>query len=313
MPIRIPDELPARATLEAEGVMVMGEADAVRQDIRPLRVGLLNLMPDKISTETQIARLVGSTPLQVELTLVRMAGNAARNTPSDHMTAFYRPWEEVRDETFDGFIITGAPVEHLPFEQVLYWDEFRQVMDWSQTHVHRLLTICWAALAAVHHFHGLEKRALDSKAWGVVPHRNLAPASPFLRGFADEIPVPVSRWSEVTRADIEAAPALSVLLDSSATGPCLIDDPAHHALHMFNHLEYDTHTLGDEYRRDAALRGEVPVPVGYFPENDPGRPALNSWRSHAHLLFGNWINEMYQTTPFDIRRIGEPAHRRAAA
>ena len=304
MPIKIPDLLPARATLEAEGVMVMGEGDAIRQDIRPLRIGLLNLMPNKIATEVQLARLLGATPLQVELTLVRISDHVSRNTPLDHMAAFYRPWEEVRHERFDGIVITGAPVEHLPFSAVTYWDELARVFDWTQTHVHRTFTICWAALAAVHHFHAMPKHALPRKAFGLFRHRTLQPASPFLRGFSDSFPVPVSRWAEARSADLPAASGLQVLAESVEAGLCLLDDPRHRMLHMFNHLEYDTGTLAAEYFRDAAKDPDTRLPAFYFPDDDPSEPPENRWRGHAHLLFANWINEMYQTTPFEVERIG---------
>ncbi|MFG1481000.1 homoserine O-succinyltransferase [Xanthobacter sp. V4C-4] len=304
MPIKIPDLLPARRTLEAEGVMVMSEGDAIRQDIRPLRIGLLNLMPDKITTEVQIARLLGTTPLQVELTLVRITDHVSRNTPEDHMAAFYRPWAEVRHERFDGFVITGAPVEHLPFQQVSYWDELAQVLDWTQTHVHRTLTICWAALAAAYHFHGLPKHNLKQKSFGLYRHRALAPSSAFLRGFADSFDVPVSRWAEARADDIPPGRGLAVLAESPQTGLCLLDDPRHRALHMFNHLEYDTNTLASEYFRDAAKDPETRLPAHYFPGDDPSEPPENRWRGHAHLLFANWINEMYQTTPFELGQIG---------
>jgi homoserine O-succinyltransferase len=300
VPIKIPDDLPARPILEQEGVVVMRRTDAVRQDIRPLRIGLLNLMPNKISTETQIARLLGATPLQVELTLVRMTDHVARHTSADHMAAFYRPWAEVHDERFDGFVITGAPVEHLPFEEVGYWPELCRVLDWTQTHVHSSFTICWAAQAALYHFHGVPKHLLPGKAFGLFRHRNLAPASPYLRGFSDDPCIPVSRWAEVRQSDIPDDSGLKTLLDSAETGPCLLDDPAHRSLHMFNHIEYDTRTLADEFLRD----GKGPLPVGYFPGDDPARPPENRWRGHAHLLFGNWINEIYRTTPFDIAAIG---------
>ncbi|MGR7996822.1 homoserine O-succinyltransferase [Xanthobacter sp. ZOL 2024] len=305
MPIKIPDRLPARTTLEAEGVMVMGEGDAIRQDIRPLRIGLLNLMPNKIATEVQIARLLGATPLQVELTLVRITDHVSRNTSEDHMAAFYRPWEEVRAQRFDGIVITGAPVEHLPFSEVTYWDELSRVFDWTQTHVHRTLNLCWAALAAVSYFHAMPKHALAQKAFGLYRHRVLAPTSPFLRGFPDTFRVPVSRWAEARTADIPAHSGLTVLAESPEVGLCLLDDPRHRALHMFNHLEYDTRTLADEYARDAAKAPQTPLPAYYFPGNDPATPPENRWRGHAHLLFANWINEMYQTTPFDLERIGK--------
>jgi len=304
MPIKIPDNLPARAALETEGVMVMREADAVRQDIRPLRIALLNLMPNKPKTETQFARLLGASPLQIELSLVQMTGHAPRNTPAEHMSAFYRTWEEICVEPFDGLIITGAPVETLPFEQVTYWDELRRIFDWTQTHVHSCLNICWSAQASLHHFHGVSKHTLPEKRFGVFRHRNLAPASPYLRGFSDDFSIPVSRWAEVRREDLPRDSGVSVLADSEETGLCLLDDPARRALHMFNHVEYDSITLAEEYFRDLGANPETPLPRNYFPGDDPMREPENRWRSHAHLLFGNWINQIYQTTPFDLRDIG---------
>ena len=262
MPIKIPDALPARSTLEAEGVMVMSEADAGRQDIRPMRIGLLNLMPNKVSTETQLARLLGATPLQIELTLVRITDHVAQNTPLDHMEAFYRPWAELADARFDGFVITGAPVERLAYEDVRYWPELQQIFDWTQS--------------------------------------NLVPSSPFLRGFSDDFAIPVSRWTEVRKSDLPRDKGLRVLAESEESGLCLLEDPGRRALHMFNHVEYDTLTLGEEYTRD----GQQALPVSYFPGDDPRKAPENRWRSHAHLLFGNWINVIYQTTPFDVAAIG---------
>jgi homoserine O-succinyltransferase len=304
MPIKIPDDLPARATLDEEGVMVMRETDAVRQDIRPMRIGLLNLMPNKVKTETQIARLLGSTPLQVELTLVKITNHVARNTPSEHIITFYRSWEDIRAEKFDGFIVTGAPVETMPFEQVTYWDELRRIFDWTQTNVHSCFNICWGAQAAVHHFHDMPKYPLSEKAFGVYRHRNLAPASPYLRGFSDDFSIPVSRWTEVRREDIPAASGISVLMESDEAGLCLLDDPVHRSLQMFNHIEYDSNSLKDEYVRDLAANKLIATPRNYFPDNDPARQPENRWRSHAHLLFGNWINQIYQTTPFEADKIG---------
>jgi homoserine O-succinyltransferase len=304
MPIKIPDDLPARATLDAEGVMVMRETDAVRQDIRPLRIALLNLMPNKIRTETQFARLLGATPLQIELTLVKMTGHVARNTPAEHIISFYRDWEDIRDDRFDGFIVTGAPVETMPFEEVTYWDELRRVFDWTMTNVHSCFNVCWGAQAAVHHFHGMPKHALAQKAFGVYDHRNLAPASPYLRGFSDDFSIPVSRWTEVRREDIPADSGMTVLMESDEAGLCLLDDPRHHALHMFNHIEYDSTSLAEEYFRDLAADKPIAMPRHYFPDDDPTRPPQNRWRSHAHLLFGNWINQVYQTTPFEKAAIG---------
>ncbi len=301
MPIKIPDDLPARRPLEAEGVIVMRERDAVRQDIRPMRIGLLNLMPNKIHTETQIARLLGATPLQVELTLVRMTDHTPRNTPADHMTAFYRPWADIREERFDGFIITGAPVELRPFDEVHYWPELSDIFNWTQTHVHHCFTICWAAQAALHHFYRMEKHRLEKKMFGVFRQKNLAPSSPYLRGFSDDFCVPVSRWTEVRHEDIPPGSGLTVLAESEESGLCLLADTSRRMLLMFNHLEYDTETLRDEYVRDGAQT----VPVNYFSDDNPNSPPENRWRSHAHLLFGNWINDVYQTTPFDLNAIGQ--------
>jgi homoserine O-succinyltransferase len=305
MPIKIPNDLPARSVLEAEGVMVMAEADAVRQDIRPMRIGLLNLMPNKVKTETQFARLLGASPLQVELTLVKMTHHVPRNTPADHILSFYRDWEDVQAEKFDGFIVTGAPVETMAFEQVTYWDELRRVFDWTQTNVHGCFNICWGAQAAVHHFHGVPKHGLPQKKFGVYRHRIVEPASPYLRGFSDDFTIPVSRWTENRREDLPPASGMKVLMESDEAGLCLLEDPGHRSLHMFNHVEYDTDTLGDEYFRDVAAGKAIALPHDYFPGDDPERKPQNRWRSHAHLLFGNWINQLYQTTPYDLADIGK--------
>ena len=299
MPIKIPDTLPARALLEQEGVMVMSESTAVRQDIRPLRIGLLNLMPDKIATETQLARLIASTPLQVELTLVRVGTHASKNTSEDHLITFYRTWDEVRDQHFDGFIITGAPIETLPFDEVTYWPELTEILDWTTTNVHSTFSICWGAMAALWHFHDVPKHILDNKAFGVYRHRNLQPASPYLAGFSDDFLVSVSRWTEVRRADIEQVPSLELLMESDETGVCLLSEAAGRRLYMFNHIEYDSTTLAKEYFRDVEAGARIEVPHDYFPNDDPNRPPVNRWRSHAFLLFGNWINQVYQSTTFD--------------
>ncbi len=310
MPIRLPSTLPAFRVLRNEGVMVMGRSAADRQDIRPLRIGLLNLMPKKIQTETQFARLIGATPLQVELSLIRMTGHETKNTAAEHMEAFYRPFADVvaTGEKFDGLIITGAPIEHLDFENVTYWDELTRVFDWTQTHVHSTFGVCWGGMAMIHHFHGVKKHLLPEKLFGCYRHMNLAPERPYLRGFSDDLVMPVSRWTEMRRHEIEAA-GLPVLLDSAEVGPALVEDPAHRALYIFNHLEYDSGTLDEEYRRDlttAQVDGaEIRLPVHYYPDDDPGRAPPNRWRSHAHLLYGNWLSEVYLTTPFDIAEIGE--------
>ena len=303
MPITLPEDLPAFSVLHREGVMVMGEDRAARQDIRPLRIGLLNLMPKKIQTETQFARLVGATPLQIDLHLIRMTEHQTKTTAAAHMEAFYRPFSEVRAERFDGLIITGAPVEHLPYEDVTYWDELREVFDWTQTNVHSTFGVCWGGMAMAYHFHGIDKHMLPEKAFGCFRHANRAPASPYLNGFSDDCIVPVSRWTEMRRDDMQAS-GLTVLLDSWEVGPCLVEDTDHDALYIFNHLEYDSDTLKEEYERDAATGRDTGMPVNYFPGNDPRLPPLNRWRSHAHLLYGNWINQIYQTTPFDPGEIG---------
>lgn len=305
MPIRIPDRLPARQTLVSEGVMVMDETAAIRQDIRPLRIGLLNLMPNKIRTETQIARLVGATPLQVEMTLVRIGAHKAKNTPEEHLIAFYRTWEEIAEHKFDGFIITGAPIETLPFEEVSYWEELTRILDWTTTHVHSSFFICWGAMAAIHHFHGVPKYTLDRKAFGVFRHRNLKPHSPYLAGFSDDFQIPVSRWTEVRSSDIAGHDALELLMESDQTGPCLVAETTANRLYIFNHIEYDSTSLKEEYERDIAAAAPIELPHNYYPGDDPLQMPLNRWRSHAHLLFGNWINQTYQTTPFDLEEIGE--------
>jgi len=307
MPIRIPDTLPAAETLKREGVAVMRETDAVRQDIRPLQLGLLNLMPNKIRTETQLARLIGASPLQVELTLVRIGAHQPKNTTAEHLISFYQTWEEIREWKFDGFIVTGAPVEQMPFGEVTYWAELAQIFDWTRTNVHSPFYICWGAMAAAWHFHGLPKYQLDQKAFGVFRQRNLAPASPFLSGFSDDFLIPVSRWTEVRREDVKARPALDLLVDCEKTGPCLLQDAPRRSLYMFNHVEYDSFSLKEEYERDRLQGLPIAVPHNYFPGDDPGRLPLNRWRSHAHLLFGNWINQTYQTTPFVLDEIGRQA------
>jgi len=304
MPITLPENLPAYDVLSHEGVMVMSPDRAMHQDIRPLRIGLLNLMPKKIQTETQFARLIGATPLQIDFQLIRMSTHETRNTASEHMAAFYRPFSAVRDEKFDGLIITGAPIEHLDFEEVTYWDELKEVMDWTQSHVHSTFGVCWGGMAMIHHFHGVRKHMLDHKAFGCFRHQNLAPASPFLRGFSDEFVIPVSRWTEMRQPEIDAAPGLRTLLGSDEVGPCLVEDPQRRALYIFNHFEYDSGTLKEEYDRDIAHGTAINVPMNYYPGDDPARVPLNRWRSHAHLLYGNWVNEIYQTTPFDMNDIG---------
>lgn len=307
MPITLPATLPAYNVLKNEGVMVMTPDRAAQQDIRPLRIGLLNLMPKKIQTETQFARLIGATPLQINFHLIRMSEHQTRNTAAEHMETFYRPFAEVEasGEKFDGLIITGAPIEHLPFEEVTYWDELRQVMDWTQTHVHSTFGVCWGGMAMIYHFHGVQKHMLNAKAFGCFRHQNLNPTSPYLRGFSDDFVIPVSRWTEVRQPEIATAPGLRTLLGSEEVGPCLVEDAGHRALYIFNHFEYDSDTLKQEYDRDVASGTPINVPLNYYPDDNPANPPKNRWRSHAHLLYGNWLNEIYQGTPFDLDDIGK--------
>ncbi len=304
MPIKLPSSLPAFDVLSREGVMVMAADAAEKQDIRPMKIGLLNLMPKKIQTENQFARLIGATPLQIELQLIRMSEHQTKTTAAEHMEEFYLPFQEVKDQKFDGLIITGAPIEHLPFEDVTYWDELKEVMDWTQTNVHSTFGVCWGGMAMINHFHGVAKHMLDAKAFGCFRHVNRSPSSPYLRGFSDDCVIPVSRWTEMKQAEIDAAPGLKVLLGSDEVGPCLVEDEAHRALYIFNHFEYDSGTLKEEYDRDVESGTPINVPLNYYPGDDPARDPQNRWRSHAHLLYGNWISEIYLTTPYDMNEIG---------
>ena len=305
MPIKVPDNLPAQATLENEGVLLIPEGAAVRQDVRPLEIALLNLMPEKIKTETQISRLLGATPLQIELTLMTTSSYAPKNTSAEHMLAFYQPWEAVRDRKFDGLIITGAPIETLPFQDVVYWRELTQIFDWSLSHVQETYNICWGGQAALNHFHGVPKHELPQKMFGVYPHHVRGGRDGLLRGFNDVISVPVSRHTEVRREDLPANSGLQVLLESDESGLCLLRDNARRQTYMFNHLEYDTGTLGDEYSRDAEAGAEIQTPAYYFPDDDPTQSPVNSWRAHGSLLICNWINDLYQSTSFELAGIPE--------
>ncbi|MEM7720511.1 MAG: homoserine O-succinyltransferase [Pseudomonadota bacterium] len=304
MPIKLPASLPAYDVLTREGVMVMPEDAASKQDIRPLKIGLLNLMPKKIQTENQFARLIGATPLQIELHLIRMSEHETKNTAAEHMAEFYRPFQAVKDEKFDGLIITGAPIEHLAFEDVTYWDELKEIMDWTQSNVHMSFGVCWGGMSMLYHFHGIEKHILPEKSFGCFRQDNLAPASPFLRGFSDVCYTPVSRWTEMKEGEIRGA-GLTTLLGSPETGPCLVEDAGHRALYIFNHFEYDSGTLKEEYDRDVANGTPINVPINYYPGDDPAVTPQNRWRSHAHLLYGNWLSEIYLTTPYDMSQIGE--------
>ena len=252
MPIRIPDNLPARKTLEDEGVNVMDSSRAARQDIRPLEFGLLNLMPNKERTETQFARLIGATPLQINLSLVRVTEHQSKNTPEDYLNTFYQTWEEVKERKFDGFIVTGAPVANLPFEQVRYWPEMLEIMEWTRTNVHHTMFICWGAQAALHHFHGARRYRMDKKAFGVFRHQVINKRSPFLRGMSDSPMIPVSRYNDIDRTTLGSN--LEILIDNQDIGLCMLGDRNERAVYFLNHLEYDNRTLDDEYERGSFCR-----------------------------------------------------------
>lgn len=302
MPIRIPDDLPARKTLEEEGVYVMDSTRAARQDIRPLEFGLLNLMPNKERTETQFSRLIGATPLQINLSLVRVTDHKSKNTSEDYLRTFYQTWEEVRERKFDGFIVTGAPIANIPFEDVRYWPEMLDIMEWTRTNVHHTMFICWGAQAALHHFHGARRYRMNNKAFGVFRHRIVNPRSPFLHGMSDSPMVPVSRYNDIDRNSL--GPNLEILMDNEDIGLCMLGDRNGRAVYFLNHLEYDNTSLADEYRRDHAAGLDTPLPANLFPDGDSSVVPENRWRSHAHLLFQNWINEIYQTTPYDLGAVG---------
>ncbi|UYO00694.1 MAG: homoserine O-succinyltransferase [Devosia sp.] len=303
MPIRIPDDLPARKTLEAEGVYVMDSSRAARQDIRPLEFGLLNLMPNKERTETQFARLIGATPLQINLSLVRITEHQSKHTSEEYLNSFYQTWEEVKERRFDGFIVTGAPIANIPFEEVRYWPEMLEIMEWTRTNVHHTMFICWGAQAALHHFHKARRYRMAEKAFGVFRHRVVNPHTPWLRGMSDSPMIPVSRYNDIDRASLPAD--LDVLIDNEELGLCMLEHQAGRAVYFLNHLEYDNRSLADEYERDVAAGLDTAPPANLFPNGDTSADPENRWRSHAHLLFQNWINEIYQTTPYRLDEIGQ--------
>ena len=306
MPIKIPNALPATKTLNDENIFVMTETRAMTQDIRPLHILLLNLMPTKIDTETQLSRLLGNTPLQVDvtLTLARVGSHESKNTPEEHMLAFYKNFDEVAHLNFDGMIITGAPVEHLPFEEVDYWDELCRIMDWSKTHVHSTFHICWGAQAALYHHFGIEKRPLPEKMFGVFPHRVEYKRSILFRGFDDVFMAPHSRHTTIERADIENVSALRILASSDEAGVYAVSTDNGRQIFITGHSEYDPLTLEREYRRDVQAGKPIAVPKNYYPNDDPAQPPIVSWRAHANLLYSNWLNYfVYQTTPYDLDSI----------
>ena len=307
MPIKIPNNLPAAEILLKENIFVMTETRAMTQDIRPLRMLLLNLMPKKIETETQLTRLLGNTPLQIELTLLRMEAHKSLNTSQEHLLSFYRTFSEVKDTFFDGMIITGAPVEHLPFEEVDYWPELCEIMGWSRSHVHSTMHICWGAQAGLYYHYGIQKQPLERKLFGVFPHRSEYRESMLLRGFDDVFMVPHSRHTTVRREDIEAVPSLQILASSDEAGVCIVRNRQGRQFFMMGHSEYDARTLENEYLRDVKAGKPIDVPKNYYPGDDPSKEPIVSWRGHANLLYSNWLNYfVYQTTPYDVTQVARP-------
>ena len=304
MPIKIPNQLPAKAVLQNENIFVMDEARALHQDIRPLRIAILNLMPTKIATETQLLRLLGNTAIQVEPVLVRMRTHDSKNTPEAHLRTFYKTFDEIRGDKFDGLIITGAPVELLPFEEVDYWEELKDIFNWGYTHVFAHLYICWAAQAALYHQFGIPKYTLSAKQFGAFAHHVTRQNVKLLRGFDDVFYAPHSRHTEIRREDIEKEPLLEILAESDEAGVYILGTTDDRQLFVTGHSEYDPFTLKKEYDRDIAAGLPINVPVNYYPNDDPTQTPLVRWRGHANLLFANWINYyVYQETPFDLNQL----------
>ena len=306
MPIKIPNQLPATKTLAEENIFVMTDERAGKQDIRPLQILMLNLMPTKIDTETQLSRLLGNTPLQVELTLMHTSSHKSKNTSQDHLLAFYTTFDKVKERYFDGFVITGAPVEMLEFEEVEYWNELCEIMEWSTTHVHSTFHICWGAQAGLYYHFGVKKKTLDKKMFGVFPHIADYKRSMLFRGFDDVFMVPHSRHTTIDREDLENIPGLKILASSPEAGVFALSTKKGRQIFITGHPEYDAETLGREYWRDVNAGKPIEIPKNYYPENDPQKAPVSTWRSSANLLYCNWLNYfVYQTTPFDLQKIKE--------
>ena len=304
MPIKIPNDLPAVKTLNDENIFVMTETRAITQDIRPLKILLLNLMPKKIETETQISRLLGNSPLQVDLEFLHTKSHISKNTSAEHLFAFYKTFEDVKDRTFDGMIITGAPVEKLPFEKVEYWAELCEIMEWSKTHVHSTLHICWGAQVGLYYHYGIKKYTLEKKLFGVFPHTVDYKNSILFRGFDDIFMVPQSRHTTLKTEDIKAVPQLKILASSKETGVYAVSAQKGKQIFITGHSEYDANTLAEEYFRDLKAGEKIEIPKNYFKDDNSENPPTVSWRAHANLLFSNWLNYfVYQTTPYDINEI----------
>lgn len=306
MPIKIPNDLPAVQILADENIFAMTEKRAITQDIRPLRILLLNLMPKKIETETQISRVLGNTPLQIELTLIRTATYLSQNTSTEHLLSFYKTFDDIKGENYDGMIITGAPVELLEFEEVDYWEELCQIMEWSKTHVHSVMHICWGAQAGLYYHYGIKKQQMSQKLFGVFPHKADYPHSMLLRGFDGVFHVPHSRYTTVDRDEIEANPELKILASSEAAGVHIVAKNGGRQFFIMGHSEYDPLTLDAEYRRDIAAGLDTAMPENYYVDNDPDKGPLVNWRAHGSLLFINWLNYfVYQSTPYDLKSLSE--------
>lgn len=300
MPIKIPDDLPGRAILERERVPLILEERAIRQDIRPLQVAILNLMPNKIETETQILRALGATPLQVEVTFLHMGSHASRNTSQEHLAAFYQTPADVHEKRFDALIVTGTPVEGLQFEEVDYWQELQGVLRWAEKNVYSSLFLCWGAMAALYHYHGVPKHIHDAKRMGVFPQRVLKPFSPLVAGFDDMFLGPVARAAFLKPEDVAPHASLDVLVEADDGEPCVMYDEERRRVYILNHLEYEADTIRLEYERDIRDGMNLPLPVNYFPDDNPQAAPKITWRAHRNLLFGNWINIIYQGTPYDL-------------
>ena len=306
MPIRIPNDLPATEILQQENIFVMTQTRAMTQDIRPLEIVVLNLMPTKIVTETQLTRLLGNTPLQVHLELMHTKSHRSKNVAQEHLLTFYKSFDELKDRKFDGMVITGAPVELMEFEDVDYWDELCQIMEWSKTHVHSTFHICWGAQAGLYYHYGIRKHPLPEKLFGVYPHKADYKRSILLRGFDDTFFVPHSRHTTVDRKDIEAVPGLKIIASSEEAGVYAVMNKEGHQIFITGHAEYDPLTLESEYLRDKNLGKPIHVPENYYPGDDDTKEPIVRWRGHANLLFSNWLNYfVYQTTPYDILNVGK--------
>ena len=304
MPIKIPNDLPAVQTLADENIFAMTETRAITQDIRPLKILLLNLMPKKIETETQLSRVLGNTPLQIELSLIRTTTHQSQNTSESHLRAFYETFNDVKHDYFDGMIITGAPVEMLEFEQVDYWDELCEIMEWSKSHVHSTFHICWGAQAGLYYHYGIKKYTLDKKLFGVFPHHADYAQSMLLRGFDDTFYVPHSRHTTIRREDIEKIPELRILASSEEAGVHIITKIGGRQFFVMGHAEYDALTLDAEYKRDLASGAKIEMPENYYQNNDPNLPPIVNWRAHGNLMYTNWLNYfVYQSTPYDLNTL----------